>query len=239
MKIVVTGGASGVGLAITERLQLDKSNQVLISYSSSVAKSIELQKHENVDCIQCDFSDSDSVKRFCDRIEDFDADAIVNNAFGGFEKKHFHKLNVNDFHEGFLNNILPLIAIMQVVVKGFRKKKRGRIITILSSSLINVPPIGWSQYVASKAYIHSLSKSWASEYAKFNVTSNCISPSFMLTSMNSEVDVRMVEMIRNSTPTGNLIEVESVAESVSFLLGSSGQINGANLVVNQGESIIS
>ena len=75
----------------------------------------------------------------------------------------------------------------------YKKKRKGKIITILTSFLLNSPPIGSSSYVANKAYLKSLTKSWANENIKFNVTSNTISPSFMQTNFTSDVDERIID----------------------------------------------
>ena len=68
-----------------------------------------------------------------------------------------------------LKTLIPTILITQSVLNDFRKKKKGKIITILTSFLLNTPPIGASTYVANKAYLGSLVKSWATENIKFNI----------------------------------------------------------------------
>ncbi|MNE75886.1 3-oxoacyl-[acyl-carrier-protein] reductase FabG1 [compost metagenome] len=103
--------------------------------------------------------------------------------------------------------------------------------------MLNTPPLGASSYVANKAYLGSLVKSWATENAKFNISSNAISPSFMQTNLTSDVDERIIEQIVNDHPLKKILTVEEVAESVLFLTNASSQINGVDIVLNAGTNI--
>jgi NAD(P)-dependent dehydrogenase (short-subunit alcohol dehydrogenase family) len=152
-------------------------------------------------------------------------------------KKHFHKRSPEVFLNNFTYNILPTIKITQAAIKIFRKKKFGKIITVLTSYLKNKPPVGLSEYVASKSYLRSLSNSWATENIRFNITSNTISPSFMLTSLNSNEDSRIVDNLITSLPLKKLLTVEEVSQCLAFLLTATQQINGQDFLINQGTNL--
>ena len=139
----------------------------------------------------------------------------------GFEQNYFHKLKADYFTDSFQRNVLPAIKITQTALVYFRKKKFGKIITVLSSYLINKPPIGLSEYTASKSYLLSLSKSWATENANFNISSNCISPSFMQTSLTSDTDERVVSEMITKHPLKTLLKVEEAAEAIAFFVNAS------------------
>lgn len=79
-----------------------------------------------------------------------------------------------------------------------------------------MPPIGSSTYIANKAYLEKLTKVWAIENSKFNITSNSISPSFMQTKLTSEIDERIIEQIISNHPLKKLLTVDEVAETVLF-----------------------
>lgn len=165
MNILITGGASGVGLAITTNLAENTSHTIYFTYyhSKDIATQLE-NKYSNVKGISCDFKNTDDIQKLCDFIATINLDVLINNAFStSIIKKHFHKLSKSDFQDGFQYNVLPVIQITQVAIGLFRKKKFGKIITILTSAIINKPPLGYSEYAAAKAYLACLSKSWASE----------------------------------------------------------------------------
>mgnify|MGYP000341586942 CR=1 FL=1 len=238
MNIVITGGASGLGRAITDRLVLDPNNKLLISYSNSasVAEAMAAE-HENLSVALCNFKEPESVQAFCTTVKDFDVDILINNAFCGITTKHFHKMPKGTFLSSFQQSVVPTLEITQAMLSICRKKKQGKIITILSSYLKGLPPIGLSEYVANKAYLYSMHKSWVRENTKFNILFYCLSPSFMQTPLNADVDERILEGIKKASPLNKILTVEEVAESILFLCNGSDHLNGINLYMNSGDSI--
>ena len=109
--------------------------------------------------------------------------------------------------------------------------------TILSSGLINVPPTGMSSYIANKAYLEKLTKTWAAENSKFNITSNSISPSFMKTALTEDFDERVVEQMVLNHPNKKLITPKEVAETVQFLTNAGNHINGVDILMNAGVNL--
>jgi 3-oxoacyl-[acyl-carrier protein] reductase len=151
---------------------------------------------------------------------------------------HFHKIKAVYFAESFNNNIIPTIRVTQQALLSFRKNKFGKIITVLSAAILNTPPVGWSEYVATKNYLLSLSKSWATENSSFGITSNCISPAFMKTALTSDTDERIVEEMEKSHPLNKLLTTEEVAENIAWMVQCTQQINGINLIINAGANVI-
>jgi len=239
MNILITGGASGLGKAITLKLASSPNNKVYITYSNSVDAASTIQE-EYPNCIPvfCNFRKPESIQEVVDKMGTWDIDVLVNNAFTGMIKKHSHKIPLDNFEDSFKVNVLPVIALTQAAIKGFRKKKFGKIITILSSVIIANPPIGWALYAAEKEYLRALSKSWAIELKKYNITSNSISPTFMLTALNQNTDERILNQMIDAHPLKKLLTPEEVADSVHFLVESTQQINGINLVINAAENVI-
>ncbi len=240
MKILVTGGGSGLGKSITTALAKDENNIVYFTYNTSFFNAKEIEKeYKNTVSIKCDFKNINELNELKEKIEDFNLDLLVNNAYSGEAiKTYFHKIPTTEFQTDFTNNILPTVIITQSVISSFRKnKKSGKIITILSSFLMNSPPTGASIYVANKAYLKSLVNSWATENIKFNISSNSISPSFMQTNLTKDVDERIIEQMKDSHPLKRLLKIEEVAETVVFLKNSSSQINGIDIPLNAGINI--
>lgn len=236
MKILVTGGAAGLGEAITRVCAAVADNQVYFTFHNSVKNADRLEaEYQNVRSIACDFTSDLDVYNLKERLTKLDIDVLVNNAYmGAFIKTYFHKTEPREFLDEFKANILPTVTITQAAIQCFRKRKHGKIITILTSALISSPPIGAGVYVANKAYLAALSKVWATENAKFNITANTISPGFMLTNFTSGIDVRMVEQMRDSHPLKQLLTTSETAEAVAFLCTASQQINGMDIPINSG-----
>ena len=237
MKILVTGGASGLGESITKVCAGDSSNDVHFTYHRSAKNAAALEAaYPNVRAIPCDFRSSADIDRLRKRIPEIDIDVLVNNAHvGPFIGTHFHKTDPRAFLDQFADNVLATVNVTQAAIDCFRRKKQGKVITILSSFLIGAPPIGAGIYAANKAYLAQLSKVWATENSRFNITSNTVSPSFMLTPTTSGVDPRIVEQMREAHPLKRLLTTTEAAAAVMFLCTASPHINGIDIPLNAAE----
>lgn len=212
---------------------------IYFTYHHSKSASDEIQStFPNTKGILCDFKDEGSIQGLCQQMLDMNLDILINNAYTSFETSHFHKLKSDQLRDNFCHNILPTIQITQQAISHFRKKKFGKIINVTTSFLINKPPVGLSSYVAEKAYIASLSKSWAAENASFNITSNCVAPAMMLTPFTSHIDERVIDTLVQSHPLKRLLTVEETAETIHLLLKAPAHINGATWVINGGVDVI-
>jgi 3-oxoacyl-[acyl-carrier protein] reductase len=239
MTILITGGVSGVGQAITSMLAADSSVRLIVTYNrSSEAAAALCASVANVRAVKCDFRSERDMEELLTLIEQENIDVLINNAVTGFRKEHFFKTEPAHFLRSFEDNVLSTVRITQKAIGVFRKKSFGKIISILSSAIVNKPPTGWSIYVAEKNYLLSLAKSWAIENARFNITSNMVSPSFMLTDLNKDMDERLVDEARSKLPLKKFLTPGETAEAVRFLVYCSQQINGNNIIINQAEDLI-
>jgi NAD(P)-dependent dehydrogenase (short-subunit alcohol dehydrogenase family) len=175
MNILVTGGSKGLGKAIVRTLAATPGNHVYFTFLNSESSASELEsKNSNVTKVRCDFNNDASVQSLIDSLQQWNIDVLINNASVNPPKNHFHKIDTDGLIQNFQANVVTTIKLTQAAIKTFRKKKSGRIITILSSAIIGKAPVGWSEYVASKNYLLSMAKSWATENNRFNITSNCV-----------------------------------------------------------------
>jgi len=239
MKILITGGASGLGEAITRLLAQDLNAIVYFTYSKSKDSAENLENdYSNVFAIKCDFNSEEDLTLLKNKIAELDLDALINNAYSGDAiKTYFNKITPDEFLTGFKENIIPTVIITQAAITAFKKKKFGKIINILTSFLVNTPPLGSAVYVANKAYLQQLSKVWASENAKYNITSNAVSPSFMLTNFTADTDERILEEMQAKHPLKKILTTAEVAETVLFLVNSTQQINGVDILLNSGTNL--
>ena len=238
MKVLVTGGASGLGLSITKKF-LEAGNQVTFTYSSSKESAYKLtQESGNAVSSYCNFEDSKSVSGFISSVESQSFDLLVNNAWKSSRPTRFAEIDHDLFLENFTTNLIGTIRITKKMLEIFKAKKSGKIITILSAYLEGTPPLGFSEYVASKGYLASLVKSWANENAKFNIASNAVSPSLFLSGMTKDVDQRVLDSIASSSPGGRLVTVEEIANFVISLVDLPNNISGENFLINGGSHVV-
>ena len=239
MKILVTGGSSGLGKAVVSEMAKDKENIILFTYYQHEDISYRLSKdYSNVKGIQVDFTNSSSVDAFVEFLATEQIDVLVNNAYiGNPIGTYFHKTDSKDYLAAFQNNVLPLIKVTQTCIIGMRKRKFGKIVNIITSYLIDVPPTGFSVYTATKAYIRQLSRSISREYGRFNITSNCVLPDFMNTGFGHVEDFQL-EQMKSTHPLKELLDPSEVAEVVYHLIKSSQQINGIDIPINAGQHMM-
>tara|TARA_B110000483_G_scaffold224981_1_gene284261 strand:+ start:224 stop:880 length:657 start_codon:yes stop_codon:yes gene_type:complete len=217
MKILITGGSSGLGRSVLEKVQ--DSNEIHFTYNNSIESAREIRtKYKNSHSYKCDFTNEGELEVFLSEIQDVDFDVLINNYYSGkFLDKHFSKTSSSEFLEVYKNNILPVIDITQVLLKTFKKKKKGLIISISSQS-ISHPPVGSSLYSVVKSVIDQLSKIWNSEYNKYGITSKIVSPSFMRTNLTSDIDERIIEMYYENRL--NHDEINSISNDIKKILNN-------------------
>lgn len=238
MNILLTGGASGLGLEIFQTLSRE-GHHVFFTYNHSIDQALKnIIEYPNSKKIHCDFRSPTSVDNLVMQIEGLDIDVLINNALPVIKAIQFQKTKIDALAESFNEVVIPVLKISQACIGKFRKKRRGRVISILSSYLVNKQPIGYSEYVANKAYIRSMSRSWVIENSKFGIVVNCISPSIMRTPLNHEIDERLLENLESTNPFGHLLTISELAEIVEFLIRSPVQLNGCNLVIDGGENAL-
>jgi len=239
MNILITGGSSGLGAAITSLCcRVFADAHVFFSYHSSqrAAEEIEIE-YANAKKVNCNFKNEESITSLCVFIQDHNIDILINNAFTGLQQQYFHKSPSESFSQSFNENVVPVLKITQAFIIAARKRKSGKIITVLSSFVDNTPPLGLSSYIAEKNYLLAMHKSWAVENAQFKITSNCISPGFMLTTLNAATDERILETMITHHPLKALLEPAIVAETIITLIKSNAYLNGQNIFINSSLSI--
>ena len=227
MKILITGGSSGLGKSLVEELSKDKKNHVFFTYNLSEKSALTICKeHKNTSKIRCDFNDETQLNIFIKNLKKINLDVLINNYYswpenpllpGTFLNQHFHKIDEKIFIEEFQKNIIPTVKITQEVIKLFRIKKSWKILTTLTSFLES-PTIGSSFYLSNKNYLKSLCDIWAIENKKYNITSHYFSPSFMITEYTSKMDDRLINQMINSKNEGGIMTVNHVSKKISNFL---------------------
>ena len=119
-------------------------------------------------------------------------------------------------------------------IKKMLKNKFGRIINI-TSIVGHTGNVGQGNYSASKAGVVAMSKSLAIEYAKKNITVNCVSPGFIKTNMTDNISEKFKSELISRIPMNRLGTGEDISNTIAFLSSeSSSYITGETIHVNGG-----
>ena len=126
---------------------------------------------------------------------------------------------------------------MQRFLPKLAKQKGGRVVVMLSSVTLGVPPKALTQYTTVKFALLGLMKALASEYADKKITVNCISPSMIETQFLSLINERIVELSAESHPLKRNATVFDVVPSILMLMSDdAAYINGVNVPITGGSN---
>jgi 3-oxoacyl-[acyl-carrier protein] reductase len=131
-------------------------------------------------------------------------------------------------------NLTSTFLLTKYAIKKMLKNKFGRVVNI-TSVVGHTGNLGQSNYAASKAGIIGMSKSLAIEYAKKNITINCVSPGFIISDMTTNVAEKIKIYLTSRIPMGKLGTGEDVSNCVAFLSSDQASyVTGETLHVNGG-----
>ncbi|MED2030661.1 acetoacetyl-CoA reductase [Bacillus thuringiensis] len=231
---IVTGGAKGIGKAITVALAQEGA-KVVINYNSSkeAAENLvnELGKDgHDVYAVQADVSKVEDANRLVEEaVNHFGkVDILVNNA-GITRDRTFKKLNREDWERVIDVNLSSVFNTTSAVLPYITEAEEGRIISI-SSIIGQAGGFGQTNYSAAKAGMLGFTKSLALELAKTNVTVNAICPGFIDTEMVAEVRQKIVAKI----PKKRFGQADEIAKGVVYLCRDGAYITGQQLNINGG-----
>ena len=212
---LITGGARGIGAAITERLKADGFTTVTLGRTSGD--------------VQADVGDAASVEAAFDEVRERFGPvlALVNNA-GERQDNIAIQMTAEQWESVIHTNLGGAFHCTRRALDDMLKARWGRIVNISSVVAERANP-GQANYGAAKAGMLSLTRTIAREMARKNITCNAITPGVIETDMTTDVADKLVAGI----PAGRIGRPEEIAHAVSFFCSEeAGYVNGATLAVD-------
>ena len=229
---VVTGGGSGIGRAVAERLRADGYH----------VATIDLNTSDDEFAHTADVTDRAQVERAFSAIRaQLGPVTILVNAAGLDGFKRFTEITFDEWQTVIDVNLNGVFHCIQAVLPDMVDAGWGRIVNISSSSTHSGTPY-MSHYVAAKSAVNGLTKSLALEYGPAGITVNAVPPGFIDTPMlrNAEArgTIRDVQATIDATPVRRMGKPEDIAAACAFLISDdAGYITGQILGVNGGRNI--
>jgi len=233
-KILVTGATGGIGKAIVKKfVSLDGK---VLATGTNVEKLENLKKEfPNIKTLKFDISDHDKIEEFIENVSSQleGLDILVNNAGKNIDNLSL-RMKFEEWKKVIDINLSSTFLLSKNAIKKMLKNKYGRIVNI-TSIVGHTGNLGQSNYSASKAAILGMSKSLAIEYAKKNITVNCVSPGFIQSRMTDNIVESIKTMLTSRIPMSRLGTGDDVANTVAFLASDSASyITGETIHVNGG-----
>jgi 2-hydroxycyclohexanecarboxyl-CoA dehydrogenase len=229
---VVTGGASGIGRAVAERL---RSDGFLVAV-------LDLSPTDDGFGHVADVTDRAQVDAAVSAIRDaFGPILVLVNAAGVEGFKKFLSMSFQDWSKVIDVNLNGVFNTIQAVLPDMVEAGWGRIVNISSSSTHSGQPF-MAHYVAAKSAVNGLTKSLALEYGPSGITVNAVPPGFIDTPMLRSAESRQllggtVEDHINRTPVRRVGKPEDIAAACAFFASEeAGYITGQILGVNGGRN---
>ncbi len=239
---VVTGGGSGIGLAITEKLIRNNIHTIIVGRDEKKLSVAQQKLGELCEAMTCDLSDLSSIPQLINDIiaKHERIDILVNNA-GINMKKEFTEVTDEEFQNILLTNVTAVFSLSREVVKCMLEKQiKGSIINISSmASQYGIPKV--IAYTASKSAIEGMTRAMAVDLSPKGIRVNCIAPGFIATDMSGKAlnnDLERKNKVLSRTPMGQLGEPADIGDAAVFLASDAAKyITGVILPVDGGNSI--
>ena len=235
MSALVTGASGGLGSAIAKSLAAQGARLALSGSNQAKLEAFAKEIGGNHVTLVCDLGNAEQVDQLVPRAVEAlgQLDILVNNA-GVTRDNLAMRMNDDEWDQVIRVNLEASFRLMRAAMKPMMKARHGRIINITSVVAVTGNP-GQANYVASKAGLIGMSKSFAQEVASRGITVNCVAPGFMTSSMTDALTDAQKEGILSKIPTGAMGSGDDIGAAVVYLASKeAGYVTGQTLHVNGG-----
>ena len=236
---LVTGATGAIGGAIARALHAQGATVALSGTRVDVLDALAGELKDRVHVLPCDLADKDAVETLVPSAEEKmgKLDILVANA-GVNRDNLFVQLRDEDWDKVIAVNLTATFRLTRAAVKTMMRRRWGRVIGISSIVGYTGNP-GQGNYAATKAGLVGMLKSVAAEYAKRNVTANCIAPGIIASAMIDKLNDKQRETIMARVPAGRLGTPADVAAAAVYLASDeAAYVTGQTIHVNGGMAMI-
>ena len=236
-RVVITGGASGIGLATAKRFIDEGAEVVIIDWNQDELEKTLSSIPEIKGGVHGDVSNPDEVKNAFKEIDDIlgGIDILISNA-GICFRNPFLKIDYEQWSKVLRVNLDGMFLCAKEAIMRMKKQRSGIVLLTASTNGIEGHPF-YTDYNSSKAGVILLAKSLALEFAPW-LRVNAVCPGYVLTPMQkAEYTPEMLEIINSKIPLKRHAEPEEIAALFAFLASSEAAfITGQAIAIDGGET---
>ena len=232
--VLITGASGGIGGELVKKFVSLEAN-VLGSGTKAEKLDRIKKKYPNIKVKRFDISEHSRIEDFIDNVslELGGLDILINSAGTNADNLSV-RMKEDEWKKVIDVNLTSTFLLSKYAIKKMLKNKFGRIVNI-TSVVGHTGNLGQSNYAASKAGVIGMSKSFAIEYAKKNITINCVSPGFIVSDMTMNIAEKVKLYLTSRIPMGKLGTGEDVSNCVAFLSSEQASyVTGETIHVNGG-----
>ncbi len=233
-KIIITGATGGIGGSLIKKF-ISLNGDVLGTGTKTEKLNILEKENSGLKVKKFDISNHSKIEEFIENAfnELGGLDILVNNAGVNVDNLSL-RMKDEEWKKVIDVNLTSTFLLSKYAIKKMLKNKFGRIVNI-TSIVGHSGNLGQSNYSASKAGIIGMSKSLAIEYAKKNITVNCVSPGFIVSDMTNNLPEKVKDQLTSRIPMARLGNGDDVSNCVAFLSSeTTSYVTGETIHVNGG-----
>ena len=233
-KILITGATGTIGNALVKKF-VSLEGKVLATGTKTEKLETLKKEFPNISVLKFDISEHSKIEEFIENVSSqlVGLDVLVNNAGINMDNLSL-RMKDEEWKKVIDVNLGSTFLFCKYGIKKMLKNKYGRVVNI-TSVVGHTGNLGQSNYAASKAGIIGMSKSLAIEYAKKNITINCVSPGFIQSNMTDKIVESIKAVLTSRIPMSKLGSGEDVSNTVAFLSSDAASyITGETIHVNGG-----
>jgi 3-oxoacyl-[acyl-carrier protein] reductase len=237
---IITGGGSGIGEATAGLFAREGAKVVVADIQMSESEKVAAAITENGGdalAVKVNVVDTESVKSMVETtINRFGTiDILINNA--GITRDNLSLRMKEEEWDAVLDvNLKGSFLCAKAVIPTMSKKRAGKIIN--TASVVVHGNIGQVNYVASKMGVIGMTRTLALEFARKNITVNCIAPGATETTMFNKIPQKARDMMLSEIPMGRFAQPDDIAKVHLFLASNDADyITGQCYFVDGGMSI--
>jgi 3-oxoacyl-[acyl-carrier protein] reductase len=215
---IITGAASGIGLAIAKKLHGEGARVVLVDLNPLALTSVSMPVGEIA--YACDVTNEDQVKAAINWVaERFGRIDVLVNSAGVTGKTNIksHEVELVDFRFVFEVNVVGSFLTSRAVLPHMLKQHYGRILHIASIAG-KEGNAGMLAYSASKAAVIGMAKAQGKEYAEAGITVNALAPAVIRTAMVDALPEEQVKYMTDKIPMKRCGTLEEIAHLAAFIV---------------------
>ena len=234
---IVTGGASGIGLATVQTFVREGAKVAIWDLSEkggAIAEQFKKAGHD-VSFTKVSVANKEEVEKATEAAKKHFGriDILINNA-GITKDRTLLKMSKEEWDDVISVNLTGVFNCTKAVVPIMKDQNYGRIISASSNVAIR-GNYGQTNYVATKAAIIGLVKVWALELGRFGITANCIAPGFIKTAMTDAIPDDVRKQMITHIPAGRWGEAQDIANGYLYLASDEASfVNGICLTIDGG-----
>ena len=216
---IVTGGAQGFGLSITERFLKSGAKVIIWDIDEKMANE-SMKKIDNPNCFfqKVNVNNFEEIKNNLNEVEEMHnkIDIFINNAGITGMNATITDYPVDEWNKVMSLNLNSVFYCCKAVVPYMLKNNYGRIVNISSIAGKEGNPNAGA-YSTSKAGVIGLTKSLGKELAQKNIAVNCVTPAAAKTRIFDQMTKEHIEYMLSKIPRNKFAKVEELASLVTWL----------------------